>query len=67
MRRLGQQTLPQQTSTSRRNVARAAFPRPGVARWPHPSGGAPLVGDSPISSTGFLVSAPGFDETAFDC
>ena len=42
------------------------FRGPGVAKWPHPSGGTPLFGDSPISSAGFLVSAPGFDETAFD-
>ena len=43
------------------------FHGPGVARWPHPSDGTLLFGYSPISSAGFLVSAPGFDETAFDC
>jgi len=35
--------------------------------WPHPIGGFPWFGDSPVSSSGSLVSAPGFDETAFDC
>ena len=37
-----------------------------MARWPHPSGGS-WFDDSPIFSAGFLVSAPEFDETAFDC
>ena len=46
---------------------RPRFRGSGVARWPHPNGGTPRFVDSPISSTGFLVSAPGFDETAFDC
>ena len=43
------------------------FRGPGVASWPHPIGGSSWFGDSPVSSFGFLVSAPGFDETAFDC
>ena len=38
----------------------------GVARWPHQVGGSRLFGDSPLSPAGFLVSALGFDETAFD-
>ena len=65
--RLGEQMLPQQLYPSRENAARAAFRGPGVARWPHPSGRCSWFDDSPISSTGFLGFALGFDETAFDC
>jgi len=38
----------------------------GVTRWPHQVGGSRSFGDSPLSLAGFPVSAPGFDETAFD-
>ena len=42
------------------------FRSPGVVMWPHPIGGVLRFGDLPISSAGFLVSAPTVDETAFD-
>jgi len=38
-----------------------------MARWPHQVGGASSFGDSPLSHAGFLISASGFDEIAFDC
>ena len=38
----------------------------GVARWPHEVGGNSPFDDTPLSLAGFPVSAPGFDETAFD-
>jgi len=37
-----------------------------VARWPHLVGGIPWFTDIPLSPAGFLVSALGFDEMAFD-
>ena len=37
-----------------------------MARWPHPTGGDLWFDDLPVSSTGFLVSAPKVDETVFD-
>ena len=43
------------------------FRGPDVASWPHPIGWFSWFGDSPVSSSGFLVSAPGFDETIFYC
>ena len=43
------------------------FRGPSVARWPHPVGRDPLFDDFLVYSSGFLVSTPGFDETAFDC
>ena len=33
---------------------------------PHPVGWLSWFGESPVSSSGFLVSAPTVDETAFD-
>ena len=38
----------------------------GMAKWPHLVGGNSSFGDTPLSLAGFSVSAPGFDETAFD-
>jgi len=43
------------------------FRGPGMASWPHPIGGSFWFGDSPVSSSAFLVSVPRFDETVFDC
>ena len=43
------------------------FRGPSVASWPHPIGGEHWFDDLPVSSSGFLVSAPKVDETAFDC
>ena len=43
------------------------FRGPRVAMWPHPIGGEHWFVDLPVSSSGFLVSAPKVDETAFDC
>ena len=58
--------LPQQSQPSCGNAALAAFRGHGVAKWPHLVGGDASFGDSPLSYAGFPVSAPEFDETAFD-
>ena len=65
--RLGEQTLPQLTQDGRGNAARAAFPRPWCGQVATPSWWRSLIDDFLLYSSGFLVSAPGFDETTFDC
>ena len=58
--------LPQQTLTSRRNAALAAFPRPWCGQLVTPGWWSRSLSDSPLSPAGFPVSALGFDGTAFD-
>ena len=64
--RLGEQSSPNWHNKAAKTRLGSRFRGPGVARWPHPVGWLSCFGDSPVSSSDFLVSGPGFDETAFD-
>ena len=65
--KIGEKTLPQLPQQSHENAALAAFSRLGYGQVATPSGVRLLDLRFPfISSSGFPVSAPGFDEAVFD-
>ena len=62
----GEQTLPNSLNQAAKTRLWPHFRSHGVDRWPHLVGGTPWFTDMPLSLAGFPVSAPRFDETAFD-